>query len=156
MTERSNSDPTEPLDISGKVLYVCRANRGRSQVAEALHNHYLPDTADSAGTQADEVDAEFLGDWEGAAVVINAMRKRNLDISANTSRQIDREQAMRYGKVIIMAELNARPLYLLGFDNAVLWDIPDLKDKDIEEADKIIDDIDKRVRTVVIEMSRPA
>ena len=34
-----------------KVLYVCRANIERSQMAEAYHNSLLDGKAESAGTQ---------------------------------------------------------------------------------------------------------
>jgi len=149
MVEKLNSVVSEEYLPNDKVLYVCRANMGRSQVAASLHNHYAPGRAESAGTQIDEISADYIEQWNGSNIVIEAMRKRGIDISQNRRRQIDREKAANFGKVIIMAELDARPLYLLGFDNATIWNIADLKDLKLSEADEVINEIDRRVKIVV-------
>lgn len=139
-------------DKSNKVLYICRANVGRSQVAAALHNHYAPETAESAGVDIGEVKADTLDEWDGANVVIDVMRDRGFDIAKNHRHQIEREEALKFGTLIVMAEVETRPLYLLGFNNAEIWDVEDLKDKNRTQAEEIVDDIDQRVQRLILRL----
>jgi arsenate reductase len=77
------------------VLFVCRHNTGRSQMAEAYLRHFAGDAIEvaSAGTRA--------ADAPDAGVVI-AMAEEGIDISAARPKVIDYNVAARADRIITM------------------------------------------------------
>ncbi len=118
-----------------KILFVCRANIGRSQMAEALFNKYYSDKgqASSAGTQLTEERQKMkLGEVVGAENVIECMSEKGLDLRKNSLNQILPEQINNFDKVIIMAESETIPDFLLKSKNSIFWDIKDPKGTDLK------------------------
>ena len=82
-----------------KVLFVCRANIGRSQTAAGLYNMIHPSQATSAGTKVEPI-GQKLSDRPGAANAIIAMKEIGLDMSGNTTTQVTEKMLDNYDKVI--------------------------------------------------------
>ncbi|MEX1995316.1 MAG: hypothetical protein WD887_00865 [Candidatus Saccharimonadales bacterium] len=128
------------------VLFVCRSNIGRSQVAMELYNRLNSKLAESAGTLVDS-PGQKVGEWEGSAVVVQVMKEDyGIDISGNQRRQLDKQMLVNFGgKVIVMAEMEAVPPYLLGHGEREFWEVPDLKDQDAASSRAIIKNIQERI-----------
>jgi arsenate reductase (thioredoxin) len=123
------------------VLFACVHNAGRSQVAAALFNKYADPTrarAISAGTApAAHVHPE----------VIATMRRRGIDVSANTPQKLTSELASTAQWLITMGCGDECPVVPgAGRDD---WPIQDPKGQPPEVVDAIIDDIDRRVRLFI-------
>ncbi len=90
-----------------QVLLLCTGNSARSQMAEGLINHFLPDTweAFSAGTNPS-------GYVHPGAV--QAMAELGIDISAQRSKHVDEYKDMVFDQVITVCDHAAEtcPLWL--------------------------------------------
>ncbi len=128
-----------------KILFVCRANTGRSQAGMALYNQIHPGDADSAGTIVDN-PGERLGDRIVAKNIVQVMLEHGIDISENTRTQISEDMIDRYDKVIVMAELNTMPEWLKDSQKTEIWTIQDAKDQDIETTRRIVNEIEDKIK----------
>jgi len=118
------------------VLFLCRRNAGRSQMAQALFEQAAPEYAAVSG-----------GSSPAAAVhpiVIDAMREVGIDLVGRKPRKVDAEMLARADVVISM-----------GCDDPALcdypgrkvedWGIPDPSGKPIDEVRRIRDLLRARV-----------
>lgn len=114
-----------------KVLFVCRANTARSQMAAGLYNKLSKKGhADSAGTNADnagETITERARYRPAAQHTIDVMSKEGIDISANLREQLTKEMIDKYDKIIVMAEPETIPDYLKNSTKYIYWEIEDPK-----------------------------
>jgi len=86
-----------------KILFVCRSNAGRSQMAEAFFNKFSAnDKAVSAGTH---VEKKKLPDF-----VVKCMKDLGYDISHKTRRKIIQSVANASDKIIVIMEPKERKL----------------------------------------------
>jgi arsenate reductase len=77
------------------VLFVCRHNTGRSQMAEAYLRHFAGDAIDVASAGTEAADAPNAG-------VVAAMAEDGIDISQARPKLIDPELALRADRIITM------------------------------------------------------
>ena len=125
-----------------KVLFVCVENAGRSQMAEAFANEYGKDKVEalSAGTMpAKEVNS----------VVVQVMREKGIDLSANKPKLITNEMVKKADKTIVMgcSAQGFCPAPLLN--KMIDWGIEDPKDKPIEKVREIRDEIERKVKNLI-------
>jgi arsenate reductase (thioredoxin) len=126
-----------------RVLFVCLHNAGRSQMSKALFERAAAGRheAESAGTSP--------GDRVHPAVV-EAMRELGVDLEGEKPRKLDREMAERADVVVTMGCGDECP-YIPG-KRYLDWDLPDPKDRPLEEVRRIRDDIAGRVEALVAEL----
>lgn len=123
------------------ILFICTHNSGRSQMAEAFFNQMAKGTARavSAGSQpADKVNP----------TVIEAMREVGVDISQNKPKLLTPEMMAGVDKAITMGCENTCPVTTVETED---WELPDPKDKPIEQIRKIRDEIKNRVNNLIKE-----
>lgn len=130
-----------------KVLFVCRGNIGRSQMAEEFYNHIHPGQAESAGTLVD-IDNQKLEDRPGARVVIQAMKEVGFDMSKNTASQLTKDLPKDFDKIIVTAEDDNIPVWLKSDPRAIVLDIEDPKGRPIEQVRPIRDQIRELVASL--------
>ena len=127
-----------------KVLFVCVENAGRSQMAEAFAKIYGEGKVEamSAGTMpANEVDP----------VVIQVMREKGIDLSANKPKLITSEMVQEANLIIAMG-CSAQGFCPAPLLNKVIdWGIEDPKGKPIEKVREIRDEIERKVRMLIAE-----
>jgi protein-tyrosine-phosphatase len=129
-----------------KILFVCVENAGRSQMAEAFAKLYGKDKIEalSAGT---------MPSGEVNPVVAQVMREKGIDISKNKPKLIS-NQMVREADMIIVMGCGAEgfcPAPLL--DKVVNWELEDPKDKPIEKVREIRDEIERRVKKLIADLS---
>ncbi len=118
-----------------KILFLCKANVSRSQLAAALYNKLTNSRdADSAGTFVDFPGETLLERRKrrGGTYTINAMAEEGVDVSNNVRTQLTPSMLRNYGKVISMAEPEFTPEWLAHDDSYVYWEITDPQGKGLE------------------------
>lgn len=121
-----------------KILFICRGNVGRSQMAAALFSKMLPEhDVSSAGTRVvdkkgNSRDGQKLGDLAGAHHVIECLLEEGMDVRENTRRQLTPAIVQGANKIIVMAEPATIPNYLKDSPKAIYWDVTDPKGTDLE------------------------
>jgi protein-tyrosine-phosphatase len=131
------------------VLFVCRANAGRSQMSEALFKRAAQGAhrALSAGSEADP----------GGHVhppVVEAMRELGIDLADRRPRRLSHELAEQADVVVTMGCGDACPL--IPGKRYVDWDLPDPRDRPLAEVRAIRDDIARRVEALAAELPATA
>lgn len=103
-----------------KILFVCRGNVGRSQMAEALFNQKAPNgfIATSVGTkvfdkEGNSCEGEMLENRVGAEHVVATLKEVGVDASKATRNQITKEAFDESDVVVVMAEKETLQDYLL-------------------------------------------
>ena len=137
-----------------KILFVCRQNVGRSQMAKAFYN-ILSKTndADAAGTHVIERGQTLL---ERKATsesknffVIDVMKDAGLDIAAFTRHPLEESVLDKYDRIISMANEADTPKWLLKSPKYTHWDVKDPRGQDYETTAKVRDDIKLKVSELI-------
>ncbi len=134
-----------------KILFVCRGNVGRSQMAEVLLRK-LTDKFEvsSAGTKLSGPEQSLQDLSPATDVVITSMKEEGLDISANIRKQLTQEMATVADRIILTIDENDPvPDYLVNNPKVEIWNIPDPKGLDLEATSKIRDLIKVKVKDLV-------
>ena len=127
-----------------RILFVCVENAGRSQMAEAFANHYRKGKlfVSSAGNKpADKVNP----------VVVEAMKEKGIDISTKKPQLLTFQMAQDADLVVTMGCNDQGICPGPFFKPTVDWKLEDPKGKPIERVREIRDDIEQRVRNLIIE-----
>lgn len=130
-----------------KVLFICRANVGRSQMAEAIFNKLSKeDAAISAGLNP--------GKWEGEKIsqaksVVLSLSEIGCDVSKKVSKRLTKKMTEGTDKIVVLGEKENWPDYLKESDNVVFWDIEDPAHKDLDSCRMIRDRIKEKVEVLL-------
>ena len=144
-----------------EVLFVCNGNITRSQIAKALFNRLSTNHAECAGTrvQKDNREGQTLGEVveEAAArgvsvVVLQLMAEEQMDLSENTRKQVTAAMVEAADKVIVMADRDTLPEYMLSCEKVVFWDLLDTLEASYEFVLAVKEQIKQRVHDLVHEM----
>ena len=127
-------------DRRRRVVFACVHNAGRSQMAAALFNRHARGRAwaDSAGTQpATHVHPE----------VVEVMREIGIELREVKPRLLTAELAAGAVRVITMGCAEECPVVSAPMED---WGLPDPTGKPLDEVREIRDDIDRRVRELLL------
>ena len=136
-----------------KILFVCRANVVRSQMAEAWYN-LLTETrdAESAGTHVDEPGqtlAERKIEHPGASFTVDVMNDAGVDVSSAYRTSVTPELIKNYDLVVNMAAEKYTPKWLSSAPNYVFWEISDPMGHSYERTANVRDEIKQRVEELI-------
>lgn len=127
------------------ILFVCKGNSGRSQIAEAFFNHlFKGGKAISAGIDPDKE----IHPW-----TVKVMNEVRINLSQKKPKLLTNELIKKTDKIIIMdSDLlrNIPPEYSYKLEN---WQIKKLLGESIEEVRKIREQIKKKVEQLIKEIS---
>ena len=144
-----------------KILFVCTGNVGRSQIAEAIFNSLTKGkhTAVSAGTRVFDSEGvsqqgQKLHERESAKEVIESLKKVGFDVSNNQRDQVTKEMAENADRIVVMAEQETIPDFLINNAKVTLWTIEDPWNKDQQTTDRIRDEITEKVKLLIPELDK--
>jgi arsenate reductase len=127
-----------------KVLFVCVHNSGRSQMAEALFNHYAEGRAQafSAGIRpASKVNP----------VAVEAMREMGIDISARRPRMLTPRMVEEADRIITMG-CGVEGICPATFVPTEDWQLDDPEGKPVYRVREIREEIECRVKKLIKEI----
>ncbi|MGH7218375.1 MAG: low molecular weight phosphatase family protein [Candidatus Microsaccharimonas sp.] len=131
-----------------KTLFVCQANVARSQAAMELFRQ-MGHEADSAGTKVD-APGKTLAERPSAKNVVQVMREEyGVDMINNVRTQITKELAQRYDQIVVMAEHETVPGWLLEDSRALFWKIDDPKGQDIAFVRRVVGEVREHVDSLI-------
>jgi protein-tyrosine-phosphatase len=111
------------------ILYICKANVGRSQMAEAFLNAYaLHHTSTSAGTHVFHREGQKLD-----PIVIECMGMGRYDLSEKTRTQLTEDIYSRADIAVIMTNPELLPAYAQDDPKNIVWAIDDPKGKSLDD-----------------------
>ena len=135
-----------------RVLFVCRGNVGRSQMAEAFFRNLSKHPASSAGTHA------LVGGVEGLALgnvsrkVVDCMAELGFDVSGNRIDQLTPEMVEKADLVIVITRKEDWPGYLRESKKVTFWDVEDAVNTSHEFHCRVRDQIKRLVEKLVKEI----
>jgi len=123
----------------GNVLFVCRANVGRSQMAEAIFRALAGDEhtvksagIDALGSDGTDLNGMLLKDRPSSKHVIECLREIGIDTSSHVIERLTPEMVENADKIFIMAKSETVPEFLKSSGKAVYWDIEDPDKQNLE------------------------
>ena len=145
-----------------KILFVCRANVGRSQVAQVCFNQLSRHTSDSAGIAVDELIVKLhlrgrkLKDVtsisRAAEYTLECIRNEfGVDIADKERQQLTPAMVDAADVIVVIAEKEQWPAYLKEGGKVVFWDIPDGVGQDDAFVYDVFTQVRRRVEQLVDE-----
>ena len=141
-----------------KILFVCYANVGRSQVAQACFTTLSQHDSDSAGIAVNELivlrnlPSRKLKDVVDQRPVEYIRREFGLDVAERERQQLVPAMLDAADRVIVIAEKARWPDYLQEGGKVVFWDIPDAVGQPDEITYDIFRQVQHRVERLVTEI----
>lgn len=135
-----------------RVLFVCRGNVGRSQMAEAFFKKLSSHQASSAGTHSRVLGVDGLALGEVAEKVVNCMTELGFDVSGNRIDQLTPGMVEKADRVIVITKKEDWPDYLRNSKRVTFWDVEDAVNTSHQFHCRVRDKIKKLVENLVREM----
>ena len=131
------------------VLFVCKANRGRSVMSQALFER-------AAGGRHHAISAgsEAIPGGGPHAEVVEAMREIGIDVAAQPPQRLSSELAARADAVVTMGCGDACPVIPGKKQLRVDWALSDPAGRPLDEVRVTRDEISRRVEALVRELDR--
>ena len=129
------------------VLFLCTHNAGRSLAARVLLDHYAQGRVDvrSAGSEpADQLNTSVLA----------ILRERGLDPTREFPKPLTDETARTVDVIVTMGCGDSCPVY--PGKRYLDWDLEDPAGKSVDAVRPIVDDIDRRVLSLLADLTEPA
>lgn len=129
------------------VLFVCKANRGRSVMSQALFERAASGRhrALSAGSEADPASRPH-------PEVITAMRELGIDVAGHRAQRLTTELATQADAVVTMGCGDSCPI-IPGLKQLRLdWDLRDPKGRPLDDVRAIRDEIARRLPALLSDL----
>ena len=128
--------------MTKNVLFVCVENAGRSQMAESFFKKFTKDRFNviSAGT----VPSKNLN-----PIVVQVMKEIGIDMTSQSPKTISNSMIDNSFKTVNMGCMDKESCPALFVKDVIDWNIPDPKEKTIEEVRKIRDQIKSEVLNLI-------
>lgn len=141
-----------------KIIFVCKGNNCRSQMAEAIYNRLTSSNdAGSAGTRvegAGDTLAEFNRQPGVKSFTIDVMRDAGFNLEDKKQKQLTKDILEKYDLVVSMAAKQFTPVWLSSAPNYVYWKIPDPKGRSYTVTQHAKDAVEQKVRELIIAQER--
>ena len=128
------------------ILFVCVENAGRSQIAEGFFKKYAP-------SRFKTVSAGTKPAYQLNPIVVEAMKEVGIDISKQKSKELTDEMIRDSDNVVNMGYMDKNFCPTIWLPKVIEWNLEDPKGKSIEKVREIRDEIEKRVKEIVAEIT---
>jgi len=122
-----------------KILFVCKSNQFRSQMAASIYNQ-ITDTVDasSAGTyvgSGDEPEGAVIEKFFRTPDFFELMEERGINIRNNRTKKLLPEMIENVDIVVSMVEKPFIPDFLIGNEKVMWWEVenPPFATRDVSE-----------------------
>lgn len=116
-----------------KILFICKGNVGRSQIAEAYYNHFSKSNlAISAGLKQSSV---YYG-RNPFPVIINLMSEDGINIENAFVKKLTKNMVIQVEKIIVLCEKERCPKYLIINNKTIFLPIEDPYGKSLAQLRK--------------------
>jgi protein-tyrosine-phosphatase len=128
--------------MSENILFVCVENAGRSQMAEAFFRKFAPNrfNVSSAGTTPSS---------QLNPIVIQVMKEIGIDMLNQQPKLLSNSMIENSSKTINMGCMDEESCPSLFVQDVLDWNIPDPKEKSLEDVRKIRDEIKFQVTALI-------
>lgn len=139
-----------------KVLFICKGNWYRSQMAEAIYNQLTHShDAFSAGTfvnAKDELEGQVLSAlFDKKSFFFEVLETHGLSLQNNRTKKLLPEMLQQYNVIVSMAEEPYIPSFLKADKNVIWWDVKDGGDTTLESMTAKYNEIEGLVRGLIAE-----
>ena len=138
-----------------KVLFICYANVGRSQVANAYFEALSKHDSESAGIAVNErlaaikLASRKLKDNPNQSSLRYIKRELGRDIGEKEKQQLIPEMITTADLVVVIAEKERWPTYLQECNKLLFWDIQDPVGMADESAEEVYRQVQRKVEQLV-------
>ena len=124
------------------ILFVCVENAGRSQMAEAFFRKFTENRFNviSAGTTPSK---------ELNPIVVQVMKEIGIDMNSQNPKMLSESMISNSFKTVNMGCMDKEPCPGLFVKDVIDWNIPDPKEKTIEQIREIRDQIKSEVLNLI-------
>jgi protein-tyrosine-phosphatase len=126
------------------VLFLCAHNAGRSLAAKVLLEHYA-----NGGVEVRSAGSDPGDDLNPSVVTV--LEERGLDASREFPKALDDAAASESDVIVTMGCGDACPVY--PGKRYLDWDLDDPAGLQVEKVRPIVDEIDRRVRELLTELT---
>jgi len=127
-----------------KILFICKHNKFRSRVAEAIFNELNKNKKIKA-----ESSSTMGSVNKTPKNVINALIKKGYHIKNRVARKVDIKKINHYDLIVIVAS-NVKTDFFDGFHGKIIkWYITDCMETDINGIKERVEKIEKKVKDLV-------
>jgi protein-tyrosine-phosphatase len=126
------------------VLFLCTHNAGRSLAARVLLDHYARGSVEVRSAGSDPA-----GELNPSVVAV--LEERGLDASQEFPKPLVERDARAADVVVTMGCGDTCPCY--PGKRYLEWDLADPAGLAVEQVRPIVDDIDRRVRAILVELA---
>ena len=128
------------------VLFVCVENAGRSQMAEAFFRKFTENRFNviSAGTSPSK---------ELNPIVVQVMKEIGIDMNNQNPKMLSESMISNSFKTVNMGCMDKESCPALFVKDVIDWNIPDPKEKTIEQIREIRDQIKTEVLNLIVTMN---
>jgi protein-tyrosine-phosphatase len=133
------------------ILFICKGNVGRSQIAEALFRKKFNDehVVVSAGTKLSGPEQAIGGLLPNIQEVLDVMSEEGIDIGGYIRKQLTEDMVENADKVIaVMEDTEELPEYLINSPKLIRWSVPDPKGQDLEFTRNVRDQIKEYIEAI--------
>ena len=138
---KKEADRLEPMLKRKKILFACRENAGRSQMARAFARYH-------AGGEIDALSAGSAPAKQINPVMVEAMQESGIDVAFQNPRSIDEVVAVTKPDMIITMGCGEECPFIPGVEYED-WDLPDPSGQPIEFVRNVRDEIEAKVKRLI-------
>ncbi len=135
----------EPLLNRKKILFACRENACRSQMAAAFTQYYA----------GDKIEASCAGSAPAEKInpdMVKVMQGKGIDMGFRNTKSLDEALSASQPNMIVTMGCEEECPFVPGAKRQD-WDLPDPAGKSIEFMQDVSDEIEKRVKALVNDIS---
>ena len=130
-----------------KVLFVCKGNVGRSQIAEALFNSLTKNHhAISAGTLAKSAGEKMM---YRAPKNVKVLKEIGIDISKKKIKKLNNKMVNTADKIIVFCDKRSWPPFLLKSNKIEYWKSKDTNYMSYKERKQFRDNLKQKIKTLL-------